>query len=54
MDNFTFRFLESDGSVSEIEITPEQALDIGAGVGFSYSPRDERILIDDDGTVIRR
>ena len=31
----------SDGTIDEIELTPEQALDLGSGEAIAYLPRDE-------------
>jgi hypothetical protein len=53
-DTFTFRSTEQDGTIREIELTPEQALDLGAGKAIAYTPRDERIVVDDDGTITYR
>ena len=49
--SYTFRSTNSDGTVNEIALTPEQALDLGSGKAIAYFPRDERILIDDNGTI---
>jgi len=53
-DNFTLRAVLEDGSIHETEITPAQALDLGAGEAIAYTPRDEQILVNDDGTITRR
>ena len=51
----TLRMTMHDGTIRETEVTTEQALDLGAGVPIAYFPRDERLHIDDDGTItIRR
>lgn len=54
MENFTFSCVEQDGTRREIAITPAQALDLGAGEAIAYTPRDEQILVNDDGTITRR
>jgi len=43
-----------DGTIHETEITTEQALDLGAGAPIAYFPHDERVLVDDDGTITTR
>ena len=46
------RFRMMDGTYHEVEVTDGQLLDYGAGHGISpYTVRDERITVDDDGTV---
>ncbi len=42
-----------DGTTHEIEMTTGQLLDVNAGKPVAYFPRDERILIDEDGTITR-
>lgn len=44
----------NDGTISEVELTAAQALDPGAGKAIAYTPRDERVLVDDEGQIIRR
>lgn len=51
---YTYRSTEQDGTVREVEITAEQALDLGAGTPMAYSPRDERMLVDKQGRIVRR
>jgi hypothetical protein len=51
---YTFRSTEPDGTVREVEITGEQALDLGAGQPIAYFPRDERVPVDEHGRIIRR
>ena len=50
--SYTFRSTNSDRTINETAITAEQALDLRRQPGIAYSPRDERILIDDNGTTI--
>ena len=50
---YTLRSTNGDGTINETELTPEQAFDLGAGQPIAYSPRDERVLIDDDGIIYR-
>jgi len=51
---YTLRSTNPDGTKNETEITAEQAFDLGAGNPIAYFPRDERVLIDDDGTITHR
>jgi hypothetical protein len=44
----------TDGPVRETEITAEQAQDLAGGLAIAYYPRDERVLVGDDGTITRR
>jgi hypothetical protein len=53
-DTCTFRSVGQDGTIREIEITASQAMDTMQGRGFAYCPRDERILVDEDGRIVRR
>ena len=50
--SYTFRSTNRDGTINEIELTPEQALDLGSGKAIAYFPRDERLLLDEDGTIV--
>jgi len=52
--SYTLRMIMRDGTIRETELTAAQALDLGAGQPISYFPRDERLLIDDDGTITVR
>ncbi len=52
--SYTLRSTNPDGTVNEVELTPEQASDLQAGRAIAYTPRDEAVLIDDDGTIIWR
>lgn len=52
--SYTLRSKNIDGTISAEELTPEQALDLGAGHAIAYAPRDERLLVDDDGQIIHR
>lgn len=53
-DTFTLRYGDQDGTKHEVELSPEQALDLGAGKAIAYFPHDERILVDEAGTITRR
>jgi len=53
-DTFKLRSIDTDGIINEVEITPEQALDLGAGQPIAYFPHDERAAVDDDGQIIHR
>ena len=52
--DYTLRLPLDDGTTREIEMTREQALDIGAHRPIAYTARDERVLVDDDGTITVR
>ena len=52
--SYTFRSTNGDGTINEVELTPEQALDLGAGKAIAHFPRDERVSVDNDGRIIRR
>jgi len=41
----------SDGTTHKTKITPEQAFDLSAGKAIAYFPRDERVLVDDEGQI---
>jgi len=51
MTDCTLRLPLEDGTIRGVELTPEQALDLGAGQPIAYFPRDERLLVDEDGTI---
>ncbi len=50
---YTFRSRDQDGTINEVESTPEQALDLGSGRAIAYWPHDEKILVDDAGQIIK-
>ncbi|HWI06590.1 MAG TPA: hypothetical protein VNT54_03650 [Solirubrobacteraceae bacterium] len=52
--SYTLHSTSSDGTIREIELTPEQALDVGAGLPIAHTSRNERISVDEDGRIIRR
>ena len=52
MTDYTFRSRNVDGTLNEVAITPEQALDLAGGRAIAYFPHDERITVDEDGTII--
>jgi len=44
-----------DGTIRETEVTTGQLLDLAAGLGLPmHTVRDERFLVDDDGTITVR
>ena len=49
-----FRSTNLDGTINEIELTPDQAGDLIAGKPITYTPHDARVLVDDDGQVVYR
>jgi hypothetical protein len=54
MSDYTLRSTNDDGTISKVELTPEQAFDLGAKKPIAYFRRDERILMDGDGTITQR
>jgi len=52
--SYTFRSSNPDGTINQIELTGDQALDLGAGKPIAYFPRDERVLVADDGQITYR
>lgn len=40
--------------VHELEVTPEQALDLGAGKPVTHFIRGEQVLVGEDGELIER
>lgn len=52
---YIFRCVESDtGTVREVDLTADQAAQIGRGGVLAYFPRDERISVDSAGRLVRR
>jgi hypothetical protein len=54
METFTFRSVEQDGTIREVELTAGQALDLNSGKPIAYTVHDETILVDDDGKITCR
>ncbi len=52
-ERFTLRSRNPDGTINEVT-DAAQALDLAAAKAIAYTPHDERLLIDDDGTVTHR
>ena len=50
----TLRMTMQDGTIYGIALTDEQTMDTLQGRGFAYTPREERILVDDDDRIINR
>ncbi len=48
------RTVDPDGTAHEVELNTEQALKLAAGRAIAYSPRDERVLVDDAGRITFR
>ena len=40
MTSYTVRSTEQDEAIHEVELTPEQALHLGAGKAIAHTPRD--------------
>lgn len=51
---YTFGSRSGDGTYNGTDITEEQAADLAAGRGISYTPRNERVVVDDEGTIAFR
>ncbi len=54
VQTYTFRAVELDGTVREVEMNADQVLDIASGKPIAYYPRDERVTVGADGTITRR
>lgn len=54
MDDYTVRSINPDGTRNETTLTAEQAFDLSAGKPIAFTPRDERLLIDEDGQLTHR
>ena len=52
--SYTLRSKNTDGTINETELTAEQAATLAAGKAIAYTPREERLLVDDDGQIIYR
>lgn len=50
--SYTFRSKNTDGTISETELTAEQAATLAAGRAIADTPREERLLVDEDGQII--
>ena len=51
----TFRARNTDGTWHETDgLTAEQAAELGNGQAISYTVTNERVLVDQDGTITRR
>jgi len=51
---YTLRMTDENGVVHEVALSAGQVLDLGQGRAIAYFPSDEQVLVDDDGTIIRR
>jgi len=52
---YTFRARNADGTWHETDgLTAEQAAKLGNGQAIAYTPTDEQIVVDDDGTITHR
>jgi hypothetical protein len=54
MSDYELRSINEDGTVNKTDITAEQALDLAAGKAIAFTPRNERITVEDDGTIVYR
>lgn len=53
--DYTFRARNADGTWHETDgLTAEQAAKLGNGEAVAYTVTNERILVDDDGTITQR
>ena len=50
---YTFRSKNLDGTIDEVEMTAEQAHNLTSGRAIAYWPHDEKILVGDNGEIIR-
>jgi negative regulator of replication initiation len=48
---YTFRSRNQDGTLNEVEVTPDQALNLNAGRAMAYWARDEKTLVNDHGEI---
>jgi hypothetical protein len=53
-ETYTYKSVDDDGIVHEIEMTTGQILDLNAGKPITYWVRDETIDVDDEGRTIER
>jgi hypothetical protein len=51
---YTFRSRNLDGSINEVEMTENQARTLMAGRAVAWWPHDERVLVEEDGTIVFR
>ena len=53
---FTLRGIAADGTIDETELTAAQVLDYasGRGAGYAVASRQERLSVEEDGTIVRR
>jgi hypothetical protein len=52
--NFTLSLTDENGDTVEVELTPGETLDFGAGKAIGYTPRVEQVRVDEDGTITLR
>ncbi len=50
---YFLKVTDANGDVVKTTITREQAATLRAGRAITFFPRDEGILVDDDGTITR-
>lgn len=55
-ETFTLRGIAADGTIDETELTAAQVLDYasGRGAGYAVASRQERLSVEEDGTIIMR
>lgn len=53
-ETFTLKMKDENGDSREVELDAAQVLDLGAGKAIAYFPHDERVYIDEDGTITER
>lgn len=48
---YTLRSTNPDGTVNETTLTAEQAFDLAPASPIAFMPRDERVLVDEEGQI---
>ena len=49
--SYTLRSKNTDGTINETELTAVQAATLATGRAIAYTPRDGRLLVDEDGII---
>ena len=53
-ETYKLRTVAEDGEVRETEMDAGQVLDLCSGKAVAFTVRDERVAVEDDGTIVRR